>query len=157
MILLIDELLFEANAANIEIHEHAFNNNRLKGLYVDGNIILNKTANLSENEKCCVIAEELGHHYTSYGNILDQSCVTKRKQEHRARSWAYEKIVTLDKFILALNVGVRNRHELAELCEVTEEFLDNSINYYLHKHGIYMEFDDYIICLDPLGVINLFD
>lgn len=155
---MIDELLSEAADADIEIHEYAFNNNRLKGLYIDGNITLNKSAMLSETEKCCVIAEELGHHYTSYGNILDQNCIVKRKQEYRARSWAYEKLVTLDKFFLAFKSGIRNKHELADLCGVTEDFLQSSIIYYLHKYGLHIKIDeDYIICLDPLGIIQLID
>lgn len=155
---MIDELLSEALTEGIEIHEHAFNNNRIKGLYIDCSITLNKSAMLSETEKCCVIAEELGHHYTSYGNILDQKCIIKRKQEYRARSWAYEKLVPLDKFLLAFKSGIRNRHELADLCGVTEDFLQSSINYYLHKYGLHIKIDEeYIICLDPLGVIKLFD
>ena len=41
----------------------------LKGLYIDGNIAIHNS--LSETEKACVLAEELGHHYTSSGNILN--------------------------------------------------------------------------------------
>ena len=40
-------------------------------------------------EKSCILAEELGHHYTTSGNILDQSEAANRKQEHKARFWAY--------------------------------------------------------------------
>ena len=46
-------------------------------------------------EKACVLAEELGHHYTTSGNILDQSKVENRKQEFRARMWAYNKQIGL--------------------------------------------------------------
>lgn len=38
----------------------------LKGFYYAGNIAIEKK--LSSIEKSCVLAEELGHHYTSYGS-----------------------------------------------------------------------------------------
>ena len=31
------------------------------------------------------MAEGLGHHYTSHGDILDLSCTENRKQEYRTR------------------------------------------------------------------------
>lgn len=31
-------------------------------------------------EKACVLAEELGHHYTTVGDIIDQSSTGNRKQ-----------------------------------------------------------------------------
>lgn len=59
----------------------------LKGLYYNGNIAIEK--NLTSAEKTCVLAEELGHHYTTTGNILDQQEVANIKQELHARTWAY--------------------------------------------------------------------
>ena len=38
---------------------------------------------LDTTEKTCVLAEELGHYYTSSGDILDQQNVSNRKQERR--------------------------------------------------------------------------
>lgn len=35
----------------------------------------------------CILAEEFGHHYTSFGDIIDLSDPSNRKQEHRARLW----------------------------------------------------------------------
>ena len=43
----------------------------LSGLYFNGNIAIEKK--LTQTQKTCVLAEELGHHYTTVGNILDQS------------------------------------------------------------------------------------
>lgn len=42
----------------------------LSGLYFNGNIAIEKK--LTQTQKTCVLAEELGHHYTTVGNILDQ-------------------------------------------------------------------------------------
>ena len=57
----------------------------------DGRIKGNRGAisqNLTDTQKTCVLAEELGHHYTPVGTILDQSDDGNRKQELKARLWA---------------------------------------------------------------------
>ena len=57
----------------------------------DGRIYKNRIAirtDLTDIEKSCVLAEELGHYYTTVGDILDQSDDGNRKQERRARLWA---------------------------------------------------------------------
>ena len=69
----------------------------LKGLYIDGNIAIDRR--LSSNEKVCILAEELGHHYTAVGNILDQSNISNRKQERAGRLWAYDHLIGLSGII----------------------------------------------------------
>ena len=58
-------------------------------------------------EKACILAEELGHHYTTVGNILDQDEVANRKQELRARLWAYNHQIGLIGIIRAYEHGCR--------------------------------------------------
>ena len=60
---------------------------------------------LTEKEKKCVLAEELGHHYTAAGEILDQSSVSNRKQELPGRAFAYNKLVGLRGIVGANNHG----------------------------------------------------
>lgn len=43
---------------------------RFKGLYCDGVIAINHTLTTNA-EKNGILAEELGHHYTTHGNILN--------------------------------------------------------------------------------------
>lgn len=47
------------------------------------------------------LPEELGHHYTSAGNILDQTEVENIKQERKARMWAYNKQIGLSGILSA--------------------------------------------------------
>ena len=63
------------------------------GRIKDKSIYIRK--DMTPTEKACVLAEELGHHYTTVGNILDQSDVGNRKQELKARLWAYDKHIGL--------------------------------------------------------------
>lgn len=119
----------------------------LKGLYVNGRIAIN--AKMSDTEKACVLAEELGHHYTSYGNILDQSDTSNRKQELRARAWAYNKQIGLLGLIRAYEHGCRNRFEIAEYLEVTEEVLEECLIFYRNKYGVCANVDNYVVYFIP--------
>lgn len=123
----------------------------LKGLYVNGRIAIN--AKMSDTEKACVLAEELGHHYTTYGNILDQSNTSNRKQELRARAWAYNKQIGLLGLIRAYEHGCRNRFEIAKYLEVTEEVLEECLVFYRNKYGMCQNIDNYVVYFIPNLVI----
>ncbi|OXL83140.1 hypothetical protein BCV73_08665 [Paenibacillus sp. SSG-1] len=153
---MLDKLLFEAEREGIQIIEHDFDINNLKALYIDGVIALNPTALTSYIEKTCILAEEIGHHMTSFGNILDQKSIVNRKQEKRARNWAYHRLVPLDAFVRAFEAGVKNRYEFAELIGVTEDFLENAIERYRERYGLYTVFNGiYMIYFDPVGVLKV--
>ena len=100
-------------------------------------------------EKTCVLAEELGHHHTSVGNILDMNDVRNRKQERQARLWGYNKLIGLTGIIKAFRAGCQSRHEVAELLDVTDEFLKECIDCYRDKYGVCTEIDNYIIYFIP--------
>lgn len=128
----------------IELLEITFPNG-LDGLCKDGKIGINKE--LSTTEKKCVLAEELGHYYTTTGNIIDLKSASKRKQERIARKWGYEKLVPLKSLIKTSYDGCTSLFELAEYLDVTEGFLKDTINYYESKYGLYTEVDNYCILI----------
>ena len=103
----------------------------------------------TQKQKACVLAEELGHHYTTVGDILDQDDVSNRKQELRARAWAYDKMIGLTGLIRAYKHGCRNRFEVAECLDVTEEFLEEGLEYYRNRYGICTKLDNYVIYFIP--------
>lgn len=148
----IEYLIKEASRHDVDVYERPMKAS-IKGLYADNVIWINSNIQ-TESEKCCILAEELGHYHTSYGHILDQSNLTNRKQEHRARNWAYEQLVSLPKIVQAYQEGVSGRYELAEYLQVTEEFLQAAIDRYRDKLGSYVCLDDYVITFDPLDVRN---
>ena len=55
---------------------------KLLGLFADDLIFIKP--GLLESEYTCMLAEELGHYETSYGNLLNQKDVRKQKQELKA-------------------------------------------------------------------------
>ena len=104
---------------------------------------------LTEAEKKCVLAEELGHYYTATGNILDQSSISNRKQELRGRIMAYDRLIGLIGIIQAYQRRCRNLSEMAEHLEVPEEFLNDALSYYRNKYGIFTQVDHYLIIFEP--------
>ena len=70
-----EDLLSEAESNNLITREKNLlaYDGRIKG----DRIAINK--NLTEIEKKCILAEEIGHYYTGVGNILDLSKESNRK------------------------------------------------------------------------------
>jgi Zn-dependent peptidase ImmA (M78 family) len=150
-----ERLLIVAEAHGVYVFEKKLLPNT-KGLYGDNVICINKRI-ATNVEKACVLAEEIGHHHTSYGNILDQSDIRNRKQELRARRWSYDWLVPLASIVQAHKEGIRNRHELAQLLDVTEEVLQKAIDQYIEKHGLSVQVGKYTVIFEPLGVLEMFD
>lgn len=143
-------LLSEASENGLVVKEKPlkYNNGRIKG----SRVAIRQDLSTSI-EKACVLAEELGHHYTSYGNILDQSDTSNRKQELRARAWAYNKQIGLLGLIRAYEHGCQNRFEIAEYLEVTEEVLEECLIFYRNKYGVCANVDNYVVYFIPNLVI----
>ena len=148
-----ESLLKEAESEHIEVIERKFRSKNIKGLYCDGTIAINKT--LSNKDKIATLTEELGHYHRTYSNILDQSIVTNRKEERKARVWAYKRLVSITKLIDAYNAGVKNRYELSEYLNVTEKFIEEAITYYNESYGEYVKIDNYVVYFNPLGVLEM--
>ncbi len=126
----------------------------LKGLYFDGNIALERK--MSQTEKSCVLAEELGHYYTTSGNILDQTDVSNRKQEYRARLYGFNLKIGLMGLIRAFEHGCRSASDIAEYLDVTEEYLKEAVDCYRSKYGVCAIVDNYAIYFIPaLGVMKI--
>lgn len=148
-----EELLIEAENGGLKVKEKPLNYG-FKGLYKNNKIIID--SKLNSREKNCILSEELGHHYTSSGNIIDQSSINNKKQEKRARNWGYEKSVGIIQLITAFEKGIRAKHELAEYLNVTETFLEEAIQHYREKYNTYYEIDNYLVYFEPtLTILKL--
>ena len=151
-----ETLLENASDAGVIVDETShFCGTKIKGLYLDKHIAISKDIS-TDTEKACILAEELGHHYTATGNILDQSTVENRTQEMRGRIVAYNKLVGLRGIVDAYLHHCQSISESAEYLEVTEEFLIDSLNYYRNKYGVYTKLDNYVIVFEPnIAVLEL--
>ena len=126
----------------------------LSGAYADNAIFMNPSLLKTSKEKRCVFVEELGHHYCTVGNILDQRKPENRKQEKIARAWAYERFVPLGGILVAYWSGVKSRYELADYLNITESFLQEALDYYKGKYGPYHAMGNNLICFEPLAIIK---
>ena len=115
-------------------------------------------SDMTDTEKQCVMAEELGHYYTSVGDILDQESVDNRKQELKARLWAYKRLLPLDCLISAFRSGCNSLYEYADYLNVTEAFLQDAIERYKQVHGTdWVQVDNYAIRFCPeLAIMVVF-
>ena len=140
-----EELLIESESQNLIVKEK-----NLPGY--NGRIYKNRIAiskNLNMSEKKSVLAEELGHHHTSVGNILNMEDLSNRKQERQARLCGYNKLIGLTGIVNAFESGCQSAYEAAEFLEVTVEYLQECIDCYRDKYGICTEIDNYIIYFIP--------
>lgn len=150
-----ETLLKEATYLGIDVYEKTLKG-KIQGLYGDNVIWINKSLP-TYSAKYCVLAEEIGHYHKTVGDIRDQTKLTNRKQEQLARSWAYERTIPLHRIVQAHKENIKNRFELANYLEVTEEFLEEALKRFRERYGISVNYDQYTICFEPLGVIEWFD
>ena len=141
-----EELLIEAETENLIVKEKPLqaHDGRIKGRRI---AIRKDIPTLAE--KACVLAEEIGHHKTTAGNIIRQETISEKKQENAARLWAYNRLIGLRGIIDGFTHGCRNRAELAEYLGVTEAFLQNAIDCYKRKYGLCVTVDNYVIYFEP--------
>ena len=148
IILNYEDLLIEYDTEDIVIKEKPLQSS-------NGRIFNNRIAirhDISTVDKACTLAEELGHYFTTTGDIIDQTDTSNRKQEHRARMWAYAKLLPLQFFVLAFKHGCRSIHETAEFLNVSEEFLIDCINAYYSKYGAFIEYGEYLFMFSETGL-----
>lgn len=142
-----EKLQDEACEDGIDVIDYTFHSDRIKGLYSKGTVAIRKDMNTTE--KACVLAEELGHYYTTVGNILDMNVPANRKQERQARLHGYNRLIGLIGLADAYEHGCQNRYEIAEYLEITEEYLEDCIECYRGKYGEYKTVEHYIIFFIP--------
>lgn len=147
-----EQLLTAANQNDLLVKEQPLTDH--DGLLRGRRIAIRKDIE-TQAEKSCVLAEEIGHHCTSSGNILDQTDVMNQKQEYRARLYGYNLKIGLTGLIRAYEAGCRNLYEMADFLDATEEYLKEAIQCYSSKYGTCVAVDNYIIYFEPFAVMKM--
>lgn len=138
----------EACKDGIEVIRYDFKSDRIEGMCCGNTVAINTSINTTI-KKADILAEEMGHYFTTVGDILDQSDTQNRKQERQARIWAYNKRIGLRGLIRAYEHGCKSRYETAEFLEVTEESLEDAVRCYREKYGVSTNVDNYTIYFIP--------
>lgn len=132
---------------NIIFEEINTKHDNLPGIYL--NILdLPPTIGISKSilkNRCkylSVLAEELGHHFTSLGNLTIESksyCerLMKNKQEYKAKSWAANFLISDEDFVQALYDCISTSYDMCEYFNVTYEILEYKIASIIHDEVKY--------------------
>lgn len=143
-----EQALQEAADNGLEIIEDFAFDSDAGGLLVGNTVLMSHRLRLYK-EKYCVLAEEIAHHETNTGDILDQSDAGNSQQEHRARMKAFDRLVGLTGIVTCFKAGDRNLWEMAERLEVTECFLLEALEAYRLRYGEGTRIDNFWICFEP--------
>ena len=147
-----EQLLTVADQEGLLVKEHSLINH--DGLISGRRIAIRRNIE-TQAGKSCVLAEEIGHHCTSSGDILNQTDIMHRKQEYRARFYGYNLKIGLSGLLRVYEAGCRNLFEMAEFLDATEEYLREAIQCYRSKYGICVAVDNYIIYFEPFAVMKI--
>lgn len=127
----------------IELYEMA-DANRIEVMKF--NLPLNGSISVMDNERYFIgldsyenlaeervhLAHELGHCITgSFYNIYSDFDV-REKHERRATKWAIKKLIPFDELVKYLDDGIVQKWELAEIFDVTEDYIDKAFSLYFH-------------------------
>lgn len=111
----------------------------------------------TDAEKKCILAEEIGHYFTTVGDISDQDKIENRKQELKARRFGNKLLVTPENLIKAYENGVQTRYDLIDFFDITEEFLEEVIQDLRMTYGMGCKIGKYYLMLEPtFGVVDIF-
>lgn len=128
----MDKMMSIAEEQGIVVYYHNFSN-FIKGIYwFESNmppiIGLDKSLRTSPPLLRCVLAEELGHYFTSYGpQVAHEFCnysarTAISKMEYKALYWAANYLIPENDLLDVVCSGLYEPWEIAEHFNVTEEF-----------------------------------
>ena len=142
-----EELLLEAERAGLLVKEKCLplSDGRIKGKRIAIRRDIPTLTKMAD-----VLAEELGHYYTSVGRIIEQDTVNARKQERTARLWAYNKRIGLTGILKAFQNHCTSRYEIAEYLGVSEDTLAEALEYYRQIYGEGVMVDNYLVQFEPV-------
>ncbi|MBU0437798.1 hypothetical protein [Staphylococcus succinus] len=106
-----------------------------------------------------ILAEELGHHETTSGNILNaysysnEVSIISMKEELKARRRGYELAVPLQRLIDCYVQGVwGNVYDMCLSMGIDRSYFKQVIEDYKVKYGPFVEYNGYIINFMPLDI-----
>lgn len=123
------------------------------GLYVDNYVYLNPRQ--SPQQLAGTVAEEIGHHLTTVGDIVDQDTNIKRKQERLARDIGASLVVSPTDIINCYENGCKTIDDCVTHLGVTNQVFEDAISYYARRfNGIKTE-NGYTIFFRDNGTIGV--
>lgn len=141
-----ENLLLQADKLGLKVKE--VNLKTKDGLCKGTRIAIDKKLT-TDAQKRCVLAEEIGHYLTTVGDITDQTKIENRKQELKARRYGFKYLIEPIDLVYAFKRGAKNRYEMAEFLNITEEVLDEILEDFKQLYGVGCMVDNYYLQLEP--------
>lgn len=95
------------------------------------------------------LAEEWAHGKLTVGDIRDQTNINNRKQERKARLYAYNMRLCLLDIVNAYKGHCTCIYEMSEYLDVAEETILDALEYYKQIYGYGTLIGDYYIQFEP--------
>lgn len=146
-----EELLQTAYNQGIQVIDYEFEGN-MSGYYCNNVIFIDKNAQ-DDQERKCILVEELGHHFTAVGDLTGEDTIEKCKQEQLGRRWGFDTILPIDEIVDAVIDGCDNFYSIAEYLDITTEYLHEALRYYSQKYGPEAEYGDYLVIFSEESLI----
>jgi len=128
----LERLYDVAYKENIDIMDNSWSVAEARIFDIDSLYLIafdkSKLANSKQEKQ--VLAEELGHYYCNALYYLNDSIVQKSRCEYRAKKWAYQYLVPVNKLVEKINDGIVDTYELAEYFDVEPNYMYKCINFY---------------------------
>ena len=132
--------------------------NDTSGNYIMINSVLEKDKNLYK----CILAEEIGHFFTTIGINESLEHITYRtklyidKQEEKAIKWACEYLINTDILLQYLSTHIyANLYDLIDFFEVTEKFMIQKLDF-MSKMKLHWHIKDkHYLCLSNLPSVYI--
>lgn len=147
------EKLFRIAEDNCIVIEYVkFRNNILGIYYKEPDVIpaigINQLIMNDSNKLTCVLAEELGHHFTTSDDLTAEyycysDAVLTDKAELLALKWAAHMLLTPNEIVQAY-AACNNTFECADILEVTEDFLIKSIDIFKRENLFTADMDRHL-------------
>ena len=121
----------------------------LTGLTVRNNIYLSKSLT-NYYHQTEVLAEEVAHYLTSDGDISDYRNINSMQQEVKARRYAHQLLVPLNKLIECYELGIWG--DIYEIClhlEIDRSYFNRVIEDYKTQFGTCVRHGNYLITFCP--------
>lgn len=130
-------------------------------------IILDNSLNENPTLKKCVLAEELGHYFTTIGlnepsnNHTYRKKISIDKEEEKAMKWAVDYLIDTDYLIEYLSNNLRDGfNDLVEYFSVTNKFMIKKLELMALKNTYWHIINNNYLCLTSLPnvyIVSTFD
>lgn len=133
----LNKLYDIADKENIPVIDFKMKNKAIIGCLDNNYTIGINYSNIdNSSEEKTILAEELGHYYTSSLYTNNSSLETISKKEFKAQKWAFQVLAPYKKIKELYEEGYRYTYEFAEELGITEDLLDKAYSYYKENNYI---------------------